>query len=124
MGDTGCDLNRLVVFIKNGLSDRRSEGFNVKALDGRLSVAQQWLVLHLCLKDGIPEWIQNQEKDEDVPELIIPEEGTQGRIGRGAKFVEQSLGSALGTAMRPVTSLKPNKEVQPQEELDGFATDE
>ena len=44
------DLNRLVNFIKRGLHDARAEGFNAKALDEKLTIAQQWVVLHLVLR--------------------------------------------------------------------------
>ena len=104
MGDEGCDLNRLVAFIKRGLVDTRSENFKEKALDEPLTVAQQWLVLHLCLKDGIPEWVRNEELDENVPELIIPEPTTQGVVS-----------TALNAAMRPVKSFTGSKQEEVEE---------
>ena len=105
MGDEGCDLQRLVAFIKNGLVDRRSENFKEKALDERLTVAQQWLVLHLCLKDGIPEWVRDEENDENTPELKIPEPVQQNIVSK-----------TLSTAMKPVQSLAPKK-TAPAEEV-------
>ena len=110
MGDEGCDLQRLVNFIRSGLTDRRSENFNSKALDEKLTVAQQWLVLHLCLKDGVPEWVRDEENDENAPELMVPEPIQQGIAG-----------AALNAAMRPVQSLTGKKveveqEEQPQDE--------
>lgn len=105
MGDEGCDLNRLVSFIRNGLTDRRSQNFSDKALDEKLTVAQQWLVLHLCLKDGIPEWVRDEANDENAPELIVPEPVQQGLAG-----------AALNAAMRPVQSLTGKKAEESSEE--------
>jgi hypothetical protein len=105
MGDEGCDLHRLVSFIRNGLTDRRSENFSDKALDEKLTVAQQWLVLHLCLKDGIPEWVRDEANDENAPELIVPEPVQQGLAG-----------AALNAAMRPVQSLTGKKAEESSEE--------
>jgi hypothetical protein len=96
LGSTGCDLNRLVVFIKNGLWDRRTEDFSEKALDARLSVAQQWLVLHLVLKDGIPEWVQDEKLDEDAPEMIVAEPVVDSTMKAAAK-------SAVNMSLKPVT---------------------
>ena len=92
------DLNRLVNFIKGGLYDRRAEGFNAKALDKRLTIAQQWVLLHLVLKDGIPEWVRDNENDEDAPELKVAEPKEQGNVARAASAV-------AGVAVKPVTSL-------------------
>ena len=106
MGDEGCDLKRLVNFINAGLYDRRSESWNEKALDEPLTVAQQWTILHLCLKDGIPEWVRDEERDENVPELKIHE-----------PEVQTLVGAAVNTALRPVQSLTGRKvEPTPEEE--------
>ena len=92
------DLNRLVNFIKRGLHDARAEGFNAQALDEKLTIAQQWVVLHLVLKDGIPEWVRDHENDEDAPELKIAEPKEQGNVAKAASAV-------AGAAVKPVTSL-------------------
>lgn len=92
------DLNRLVNFIKAGLIDRRAEGFNDKALDSKLTIAQQWVLLHLVLKDGIPEWVRDHEKDEDAPELIVEEPKDMSQVAKAATAV-------AGAAVKPVTSL-------------------
>ncbi len=92
------DLNRLVNFIKSGLFDRRADGFNDKALDARLTIAQQWVLLHLVLKDGIPEWVRDHEKDEDAPELIVEEPKDMSQVAKAATAV-------AGAAVKPVTSL-------------------
>ena len=106
MGDEGCDLAKLVAFIRRGLVDGRSENFAEKALDESLTVAQQWLILHLCLKDGIPEWVRDQEHDENVPELKVHEPETTSLVG-----------AAVNTALKPVQSLTGRKaEPAPQEE--------
>ena len=87
-------LSALINFINKGMVDRRRQGFNEKALDGTLSIAQKWLLLHLVLKDGVPEYLRNEKEDEDAPELIQAEPTTEGIVKTAAK-----------TAMRPVTSL-------------------
>ncbi len=70
----GLDLNALATFVKKGLYDRRAEGFNEKALEEPLSKAQQWTLMWLILKEfGVPEWLQDAEKDEKVPEMAIAE---------------------------------------------------
>ena len=92
------NLNRLINFIKNGLFDRRAEGFNDKALDQRLTVAQQWCLLYMVLKDGVPEWIQDHENDEDAPELKIEEPKVQNTVSK-------ATGAVVGAAVKPVTSL-------------------
>ena len=92
------DLNRLVNFIKRGLHDSRAEGFNAKALDEKLTIAQQWVLLHLVLKDGIPEWVRDHENDEDAPELKVAEPKEQGNVAKAASAV-------AGVAVKPVTSL-------------------
>jgi hypothetical protein len=96
LGKSGCDLNRLVHFIKLGLYDRRVEGFQEKALDAKLSVAQQWLLLHLVLKDGIPEWVRDESLDEDAPEMKVAEPVVDSNIKAAAK-------SAVNMGMKPVT---------------------
>lgn len=106
MGDEGCDLKRLVNFINAGLYDRRSESWNEKALDEPLTVAQQWTILHLVLKDGIPEWVRDEERDENVPELKVHE-----------PEVQTLVGAAVNTALRPVQSLTGRKvEPTPEDE--------
>ena len=74
--------------------DVKREGFNEKALDGNLSVAQKWLLMHLVLKDGVPEHLRNEEEDEDAPELIQAE-----------PVQDSVMKTAVNTAMKPVTSL-------------------
>tara|TARA_B100001173_G_C16007817_1_gene556370 strand:+ start:911 stop:1630 length:720 start_codon:yes stop_codon:yes gene_type:complete len=70
----GLDLNALATFVKKGLYDRRVETFNEKALAEPLSKAQQWTLMWLILQEfGVPEWLQDPEKDENVPEMSIPE---------------------------------------------------
>lgn len=88
------DLSNLIRFINKGLMDAGREGFDEKALDGKLSIAQKWLLLHLVLKDGVPEYLRNEKEDEDAPELIQAEPIFEGIVKSAAK-----------TAMRPVTSL-------------------
>ena len=88
------NLANLITFINKGLIDRRREGFKDKALDEPLSIAQKWLMLHLILKDGVPEYLRDEVKDEDAPELLIAEPINDGIVKSAAK-----------TAMRPVTSL-------------------
>ncbi len=113
MGDEGCDLAKLVSFIRRGLVDARSENFAEQALDESLSVAQQWLILHLCLKDGVPEWVRDEEKDELTPELKVPEPGTPGFVAS----VVGSAGNTIAATMRPVQSLTAKKtEVNEQDE--------
>jgi len=88
------NLLHLIHFINRGLVDRKREGFNEKALEGKLSIAQKWLLLHLVLRDGVPEHLRNEDEDEDAPEL------TQ------AEPVQDSMvKTAVNHAMKPVTSL-------------------
>lgn len=116
LGTTGCDLNRLVNFIKVGLNDRRVEGFQEKALDAKLSVAQQWLLLHLVLKDGIPEWVQDETVDEDAPKMKVAEPVVDSNIKAAAK-------SAVNMGMRPVTSLSNMIKSPVQEEEEEESTE-
>lgn len=88
------NLANLIRFINRGLVDVKREGFNEKALDGNLSVAQKWLLMHLVLKDGVPEHLRNEEEDEDAPELIQAE-----------PVQDSVMKTAVNTAMKPVTSL-------------------
>jgi len=88
------NLANLIRFINKGLVDARRDGFNEKALDGNLSMAQKWLLLHLVLKDGVPEHLRNEEEDEDAPELIQAE-----------PVQDSVMKTAVNTAMKPVTSL-------------------
>jgi len=70
----GLDLNALATFVKKGLYDRRVETFNEQALAEPLSKAQQWTLMWLILQEfGVPEWLQDPEKDENVPEMVVPE---------------------------------------------------
>ena len=70
----GLDLNALATFVKKGLYDRRVESFNEQALAEPLSKAQQWTLMWLILQEfGVPEWLQDPEKDEQVPEMVVPE---------------------------------------------------
>ena len=70
----GLDLNALATFVKKGLYDRRVESFNEHALAEPLSKAQQWTLMWLILQEfGVPEWLQDPEKDEQVPEMVVPE---------------------------------------------------
>ena len=70
----GLDLNKLATFVKKGLYDRRVESFNEQALAEPLSKAQQWTLMWLILQEfGVPEWLQDPEKDEQVPEMVVPE---------------------------------------------------
>ena len=70
----GLDLNALATFIKKGLYDRRCEGFNEKALDVPLSGAQQWVLTYVILSDfGVPDWLKDKEKDENVPAMVVAE---------------------------------------------------
>jgi hypothetical protein len=96
------DLNRLVKFIKRGLYDSSAEGFNERALDNRLTVAQQWLLLYLVLKDGVPEWVRDPENDEDAPELIVEEPAPATTVSKAVG----AAGAVAGVAVKPVTSLK------------------
>jgi len=94
LGSGEPDLRRLILFIQRGLYDGRVDGFNEKALDGTLTVSQQWLLLHLILRDGIPEWIRDHENDEDAPELKVAE-----------PEVETIASKVVQGAVKPVTSL-------------------
>ena len=70
----GMSLKNMANFIKNGLFDRRVDGFNQKALDEPLSQAQQWVLAHIILSEfGVPDWIRDAEIDENVPEMAIAE---------------------------------------------------
>lgn len=70
----GLDLNALATFIKKGLYDRRCEGFNQKALDVPLSGAQQWVLTYIILSDfGVPDWLRDKQKDENVPAMVVAE---------------------------------------------------
>ena len=70
----GLDLNALATFVKKGLYDRRVDGFNEKALEEPLTKAQQWTLMWLILQEfGVPEWLQDPENDESVPEMAVPE---------------------------------------------------
>ena len=95
MGASGSNLLNLVRFINNNLTARKVAGFNTKALETSLSDAQKWTLLHLVMKEEVPEWIRDEEKDEDVPSLIesepLPEQG----------MVKKTVSGAL----RPVTKL-------------------
>ena len=71
------DLNRLVNFIKAGLYDRRAEGFNA-TLDHVNNQLYDVVLLHLVLKDGIPEWVRDHENDEDAPELRLQSQKSKG----------------------------------------------
>lgn len=94
MGASGCNLLSLVHFINGNLQSRRVEGWNNKALDTPLSDAQKWTLLHLVLKDEVPDWIRDNEKDEDVPQLIEAEPQVEGVVKK-----------TVGTALKPVKSL-------------------
>ena len=89
-------LPNLINFINKGLSDRRREGFNEKALDAPLSIAQKWLLLHLVLKDGVPNHLRNEEKDEDAPEMLIAEPIVDSTMKTAAK-------TAVSIGLKPVT---------------------
>ena len=101
LGSGQPDLNRLINFIKRGLTDKRAEGFNEKALDAQLTVAQQWLLLYLVLKDGVPEWIRDHENDEDAPEMQVEEPKPKNTVQK----VAGAAGAVAGAAVKPVTSL-------------------
>jgi|GEM_PF-4033870 len=94
MGASGCNLMSLVNFINGNLKSRRIEGFNTKALNEPLSDAQKWTLLHLVLKDEVPDWIRDDEKDENVPKLIEAEPQREGLVKK-----------TVNTALKPVTSL-------------------
>lgn len=94
LGSGEPDLRRLILFIQRGLYDARVDGFNEKALDETLTVSQQWVLLHLILRDGIPEWIRDHENDEDAPELKVAE-----------PEVETIASKVVQGAVKPVTSL-------------------
>ena len=98
LGSGEPNLARLIKFINAGLTDRRLDGFNEKALDKPLTVAQKWLLLHLVLKDGVPEWVQDHENDEDAPELMVEEPKPQ-------NVAQKAAGAVVGAAVKPVTSL-------------------
>jgi len=109
-------LANLIRFINKGLVDMRRDGFNEKALDGDLSMAQKWLLLHLVLKDGVPEHLRNEEEDEDAPELIQAE-----------PLQDSVMKTAVNTAMKPVTSLGnmvSGKKTDPVEQTDTEETQE
>lgn len=110
------DLARLINFIKRGLTDRRSEGFKEKALDAPLTVAQQWLLLHLVLKDGVPEWVRDEEKDEDAPELKVEEP-------KPKNVAQKAAGAVVGAAVKPVTSLGQMMGVKKDTDGDGIPDD-
>tara|TARA_B100001094_G_scaffold21762_1_gene18395 strand:- start:18867 stop:19550 length:684 start_codon:yes stop_codon:yes gene_type:complete len=126
----GLDLNALATFIKKGLYDRRCEGFNQKALDVPLSGAQQWVLTYIILSDfGVPDWLRDKEKDENVPAMVVaePEEDddtvaqalikpaasmaeatTQATIDAGSATLNASkavVGAAASIASVPVKSL-------------------
>ncbi len=104
-GTGGMGLKKIYQFIDRGLIDRRTEGFGDRALDGELSPAQKWLLMHLFLKDGVPEFIRNKEEDEDIPELVeaeeIPKSGISGMVGTATGVAS----GVVGAATKPVRSL-------------------
>ena len=70
----GLDLNKLALFVKKGLCDRRVDGFNQKALAEPLSRAQQWTLMFVILSDfGVPEWLRDPTTDENTPEMEVAE---------------------------------------------------
>jgi hypothetical protein len=71
---SGLDLSKLATFVKKGLYDRRMDGFNEMALEEPLSEAQRWTLMWLILKEfGVPEWLQDPDKDELAPEMVVAE---------------------------------------------------
>ncbi len=71
---SGLDLSKLATFVKKGLYDRRMDGFNEMALEEPLSEAQRWTLMWLILQEfGVPEWLQDPDKDELAPEMVVAE---------------------------------------------------
>ena len=101
----GLDLNALATFVKKGLYDRRVETFNEKALEKPLSKAQQWTLMWLILQEfGVPEWLQDPEKDEEVPEMVVPEpeeepESVVNALLTPANTVVSAAGTVTGAAV-------------------------
>ena len=122
----GMSLKNMAIFIKNGLFDRRVEGFNQKALDEPLSQAQQWVLAYIILSEfGVPDWIRDADVDENVPEMAIaePEEEDEAVLSALTKPAASAAstvasattsvasatagaaGAVVGTVSRPVQSL-------------------
>ena len=106
-GTGGMDLKKIYRFINNGLQDSRTTGFEDKALDGTLSKAQKWVLMHLFLKGGVPEFIRDKAADEDLPELVEAEEApkTTGIVGSVASTATGVASGVVGAATAPVRSL-------------------
>jgi hypothetical protein len=104
-GATGLDLKRVYRFINNGLIDRREEGFDDEGLDGELSGAQKWMLLHLFLKNGVPEFIRDKEADENAPELVQAEPVELGIVGAVAGGVSALAKGAAASVSKPVKTL-------------------
>ena len=126
----GLDLNKLALFVKKGLFDRRVDGFNQQALSEPLSSAQQWTLMFVILSDfGVPEWLRDPTKDENTPDMEVaePEEEDEsvtnailsaptsvatGLIGLTASVTTATIDAgksvgetAIGVAATPVKSL-------------------
>ena len=122
----GLDLNKLALFVKRNLYDRRVEGFNQQALEEPLSRAQQWTLMFIILSDfGVPEWLRDPTKDELTPDMVVaePEEEEEsvasailstpaGILGLSATVASATIDTtkkvgdaALGVAATPVKSL-------------------
>lgn len=105
-GATGLNIRSVYRFINNGLIDRGKEGFNDEGLDGKLSDAQKWVLMYLFLKTGVPEYIQNPDIDEELPNLINAEPETEKSVlGKVTGTVAGTVASASSAVTTPVKSL-------------------
>ena len=106
-GTGGMDLKKIYRFIEKGLQDPRVEGFTDEALDGTLSKTQKWVLLHLFLKTGVPEFIRNKVEDEDLPDLVEAEEVPKGTgiVSTVANTASGVASGVVGAATAPVRSL-------------------
>ena len=105
-GATGLNIRSVYRFINNGLIDRSKEGFNDEGLDGALSDSQKWVLMFLFLRTGVPEYIQNPEIDEVLPNLINAEpEGEKSVLSKVTGTVTGTVVSASNAVTTPVKSL-------------------
>lgn len=111
-GATGLNIRSVYRFINNGLIDRGKEGFNDEGLDGKLSDAQKWVLLYLFLKTGVPEYIQDHETDEVLPNLINAEpESEKTVLGKVAGTVA-SASSAVTAPVKSLTDMVTGKKTE------------
>ncbi len=105
-GATGLNIRSVYRFINNGLIDRGKEGFDDEGLDGKLSDAQKWVLMYLFLKTGVPEYIQDHEADENLPNLINAEpEAEKSVLGKVTGTVADTMATASSAVTTPVKSL-------------------